>query len=81
MDQLGLLLARGQGVTKDPVGGSLLWRLAAAQGDATAAFNLGAMLERCIGLSRNPGWAKYYYTQAADAGMTQVAEALKRLGQ
>ena len=81
MNQLGLLLVRGQGVTQDAAGGSLLWRLAAARGDATAAFNLGAMLERGIGLNRNPGWARFYYDVAARAGHAQAREALRRMGQ
>jgi TPR repeat protein len=68
-------------VTQDAAGGSLLWRLAAARGDATAAFNLGAMLERGIGLNRNPGWARFYYDVAARAGHTQAREALRRMGQ
>ena len=80
MNQLGLLLVRGQGITPDAAGGSLLWRLAAARGDATAAFNLGAMLERGIGLNRNPGWARFYYDMASRAGHNQAREALRRMG-
>jgi uncharacterized caspase-like protein len=81
LNQLGLLLVRGQGVAKDAVGGSLLWRLAAARGDATAAFNLGAMLERGIGLDRNLGWARYFYDMAAHAGHPQARDAARRVTQ
>lgn len=80
LNQLGLLLVRGQGVTADAAGGSLLWRLAAVRGDATAAFNLGAMLERGIGLARNVGWARYWYNLAAQSGHPQAREALRRMG-
>jgi uncharacterized caspase-like protein len=79
LNQLGLLMIRGQGVAQDAAGASLLWRLAAARGDATAAFNLGAMLERGIGLPRNPGWAKYFYDMAAHAGHPQAREASRRV--
>jgi TPR repeat protein len=80
MNQLGLLLVRGQGgLAQDGVGASLLWRLAAARGDATAAFNLGAMLEHGIGLNRHPGWARFWYEQAAQAGHPQAREAMQRV--
>lgn len=80
LNQLGLLMVRGQGVTQDAAGGSLLWRLAAARRDATAAFNLGAMLERGIGVNRNPGWARFYYDLALQNGHPEAREALRRVG-
>lgn len=71
----------GQGIPADAVGGSLLWRLAAAHGDTATAFNLGAMLKYGIGLLPNPGWARFYYDMAAQAGHPQAREALRRTGQ
>jgi uncharacterized caspase-like protein len=79
LNQLGLLMVRGQGVAQDAAGGSLLWRLAAARRDATAAFNLGAMLERGIGLGRNPGWARFYYDLALQNGHPEARDALRRV--
>jgi uncharacterized protein len=80
MVQLGLLLMRGQGVTRDPLAASVLWRIAAARGDATAAFNLGAMLEQGIGVARNQGWARFWYDLAAQQGHAQAREGLQRVG-
>ncbi len=77
--QLGLLLVRGQGGEADAIGGSLLWRIAAARGNGTAAFNLGVMLERGIGLAAHPRWARYWYEVGADAGHAQAREAARRL--
>jgi uncharacterized caspase-like protein len=79
LNQLGLLMVRGQGVDKDASGASLLWRLAAARGDPTAAFNLGAMLEHGIGLNRNPRWARHFYEMAAQAGHPQARDASRRV--
>jgi TPR repeat protein len=72
-------MVRGQGVDKDASGASLLWRLAAARGDPTAAFNLGAMLEHGIGLNRNPRWARHFYEMAAQAGHPQARDASRRV--
>lgn len=77
--QLGLLMVRGQGGDADAIGGSLLWRIAAARGSGTAAFNLGAMLERGIGIAAHPRWARYWYEVGADAGHTQARDAARRL--
>lgn len=79
LNQLGLMLMRGQGTAADSIGASLLWRLAAARGDATAAFNLGLMLERGIGITRNPGWARFWYDLAADAGHPEARAASERV--
>lgn len=79
MVQLGLLLMRGQGVSRDPLAASVLWRIAAARGDATAAFNLGAMLEQGIGVARNQAWARFWYDLAAQQGHAQAREALQRV--
>lgn len=73
------MLVRGQEVTQDALGASLLWRLAASRGDATAAFNLGLMLERGIGLNRSPNWARYWYELAVEAGHPQARAAMQRL--
>jgi TPR repeat protein len=79
MVQLGLLLTRGKIAPADPIAAGLLWRLAAARGDTTAAYNLGAMLEVGFGVARNPAWARYWYAMAANAGHAQAQEALKRV--
>lgn len=78
--QLGRLLMRGNSVTRDPVGGSLLLRLAASRGDSAAAFDLGMALEQGLTLGRNVSWARWYYDQADRLGHAQAQEALKRLG-
>ena len=75
------MLVHGQGVMADQVGGSLLRLLAAARGNATAAFNLGAMLEKGIGLNPNIPWARFDYYAALQAGHPQAREALRRVGQ
>ncbi|MBP0464869.1 caspase family protein [Roseomonas sp. PWR1] len=77
--QLGLLLVRGQGGPADAIGGSLLWRIAAARGNGTAAYNLGAMLENGIGITAHPRWARYWYDVAAEAGHAQARDAVRRL--
>ncbi len=81
MVQLGLLLVRRQGQGDDPIGASLLWRLAAARGDTTAAYNLGALLEGGHGVvvARNLAWSVYYYGMAAEAGHGPAGDAVKRL--
>lgn len=79
LNQLGLMLMRGQGTAADSMGASLLWRLAAARGDATAAFNLGLMLEHGIGIGRNLGWARFWYDLAAEAGHPDARAAAARV--
>lgn len=77
--QLGLMLVRGQGGPADAIGGSLLWRIAAARGNGTAAYNLGAMLENGIGITAHPRWARYWYDVAVEAGHVQARDAVRRL--
>ena len=79
--QLGLLLARGQaGTPRDPEGAVLLWRAAAARGDGTAMFNLGAAHEHGIGLTAEPDGARRWYRLAAEARHPAAQAALDRLG-
>ena len=79
--QLGLLLARGQaGTARDPEGAVLLWRAAAARGDGTAMFNLGAAHEHGIGLAVERDAARRWYRLAAEARHPAAQAALDRLG-
>jgi TPR repeat protein len=78
---LGLLLARGQGVAKpDPAGAAVLWWAAAARGGATAMFNLGAIWEHGIGVAADPAKAKTWYQRAAAKGDASAVAAVKRMG-
>jgi hypothetical protein len=78
---LGVLLARGQGLQKpDPEAAALLWWAAAARGERTAMFNLGALWENGIGVAADLVKAKTWYQRAAAKGDPEAQAALKRLG-
>lgn len=65
----------------DPAGASLRWRLAAAGGDAAAAFNLGILHERGIGARANRSEARRWFSVAANAGNQPARDALPWLPQ
>jgi hypothetical protein len=74
------LTVRGQGATvPDPVGAALLWRAAAARGDAIAQYNLGVLYERGIGVEADIAKAKAWYERAAARNHADAKAALKRL--
>ena len=87
----GIEAVRQLGVTRVFVaglsmGGALTLNLAARYPEIVKGIvpiNAAArvMLERGIGLSRNAGWARFYYDMAARAGHPQAREALRRIGQ
>ena len=81
LTNLGILMARGQGIASpDPEAARLLWWDAAAQGEAIAMFNLGAMYERGIGVAADADTARKWYERAAARNHPQARAALKRLG-
>jgi TPR repeat protein len=81
LTNLGILVARGQGIAKpDPDSAALLWWAAATRGEATAMFNLGALWERGIGVTADAGRARVWYQRAASQNYPQALAALKRLG-
>lgn len=78
---LGLLLARGQGVPNaDLDDAALLWWAAAARGETAAMFNLGTLWENGIGVVGDLAKAKSWYQRAAAKGDQEAQAALKRLG-
>jgi TPR repeat protein len=70
----------GQGVAQDYAEAVRLYRLAAAQGDANAQFNLGDMFENGKGVAQDRGEAIRLYRLAAAQGSANATAALKRLG-
>ena len=50
---LGMIYMMGQGVAKNEQAGEKWFRLAAAQGEATAQTNLGLMYEKGHGVTQN----------------------------
>lgn len=78
---LGLLLARGQGVPNaDLDDAALLWWAAASRGETVAMFNLGTLWENGIGVVADLAKAKAWYQRAAAKGDPEAQAALKRLG-
>jgi hypothetical protein len=78
--QLGLLLARGQGVDGPDVEGAILaWKVAAARDQASALFNLGALHERGVGGPNDREEARRWYQLAAARQHAKSAQALQRL--
>ena len=73
---LGTLRAR----EGDTEAARLLWQTAAARGEGSAAFNLGALAERGFNGPVNPRLARRWYERGAELGNTDSAAALKRLG-
>ena len=66
---LGLLYARGQGVSQDYKAAATWYRKAAEQGQSDAQFNLGSLYYDGLGgLARDFNKASEWYTKAANAG-------------
>jgi hypothetical protein len=57
-----------------------LYRLAAAQGDAYAQYNLGDKFEKGLGVAKDRAEAIRLYRLAAAQGQAEAIAALKRLG-
>jgi TPR repeat protein len=74
------MFCNGEGVAQDQAEAVRLWRLAAAQGDADAQFNLGAMFANGEGVAQDKAEAVRLYRLAAAQGHAKAAAALKRLG-
>jgi TPR repeat protein len=74
------MFSKGKGVAQDKAEAVRLWRLAAAQGDATAQCNLGLMFDNGEGVAQDKAEAARLYRLAAAQGHVKAAAALKRLG-
>jgi TPR repeat protein len=74
------MFAKGEGVAQDKAEAVRLYRLAAAQGDADAQFNLGLMFAYGEGVAQDKAEAVRLYRLAAAQGDAKAAAALKRLG-
>ena len=75
---LGTLHARSE--KPDLEAARRLWLAAAARGEGTALFNLGALAEKGMGGPANPGLAKLWYGRGAERRHAASTAALKRLG-
>ncbi len=75
---LGTLYARGE--KPDLEAARRLWLAAAARGEGTALFNLGALAEKGMGGAADPGLAKRWYARGAERRHAASTAALKRLG-
>lgn len=75
---LGTLRARA--AQPDLTAARRLWMAAAARGEVTALFNLGALAEKGIGGPADPGLARQWYTRGAEHRDAASVAALKRLG-
>jgi TPR repeat protein len=78
LTNLGTLRARAR--PPDFEAAHLLWLAAAALGEPTALFNLGALAERGLGEPADPRRARGWYARAAARNNAPGIAALKRLG-
>jgi TolA-binding protein len=68
----GLCLAEGRGVTKDEKEAAEWWDKAARGGWTEAQLNLAIAYDKgYLGLNRDPSWALYWFTRAAETGGEQ----------
>ncbi len=77
--QLGLLLARGEGVTQDFARAADCFARAAEQDHSHAQFILGHMYSRGEGLARDPVQAYVWFSAATANGWWKAREARERL--
>ena len=70
----------GHGVAQDYAEAVRLFRLAAAQGDADAQYNLGYMFEYGHGVAQDTAEAIRWYRLAAAQGHANATAKLQRLG-
>jgi TPR repeat protein len=73
---MGLLYARGQGVTQDYTKAVEWYRLAAENGVAAAQYNLGVMFANGQGTAPNPEEARKWFLKAAEQGIGGAASNL-----
>ncbi|HEX4767169.1 MAG TPA: hypothetical protein VH414_12940 [Lichenihabitans sp.] len=66
--EVGLRLAEGRSVARDPKAAADWLQKAAAQGLAPAQYRLGSAYEKGIGVARDPAMAMTLYGRAAEAG-------------
>ena len=71
-NNLGLMYAKGRGVTQDFTAAVKWYRLSAEQGYATAQYNLGLMYYTSQGVSQDYTEAAKWYRKAADQGHTKA---------
>jgi hypothetical protein len=64
--QLGILYAKGDGVTQDYTTAATWFRMAADQGSARAQYDLGVLYERGRGVAADPEQAASWYLKAAE---------------
>lgn len=64
MNNLGMLLLQGQGVSADPVKALEMFRAAAEKGHATAAHNIGYIYENGIGVRPDLARSRVWYRHA-----------------
>jgi TPR repeat protein len=69
---MGLMLLKGQGVSKNAALGASWLQWAAHHGSRLAQYNLGVCHEKGYGLPKDYGKARYWYLQAAEAGSNRA---------
>jgi len=82
-NNLGLMLAQGRGVPRDPQRAAELWLAAAQQDHAIAQFNLALAYFRGEGLNEDKAKAEMWFRRAAELGLADAQYALgqiRRLG-
>jgi TPR repeat protein len=73
---LGLMYARGQGVTKDFTKAAEYYKKAAEQGVVEAEYNLGVLYSNGEGVPKDEAEAMKWFLKAAQQGDTRAAESL-----
>ena len=73
---LGLMYAKGQGVTENDAEAVEWFRKAAEQGDASAQYNLGVMYAKGQGVPENDAEAVKWYRLAAEQGDAKAQNSL-----
>jgi TPR repeat protein len=76
---LGLLFARGQGVTQDYAQAATWYQKAADQGVPAAQYNLGVMYANGQGVKADPQEASRWFLKAAEQGVSDAANGLGRI--
>ena len=74
---LGLLYARGQGVSQDYAKAAQWYEKAAVQGVPAAQYNLGVMYANGQGVAANPEQAAKWFLKAAEQGVQRRADGAR----